>query len=111
MARALVLSVVQGAGLTITYTATALGDMTGWGAHAQIRTVAGGELLVDLNEGSGISIHGPTSIVVLTLTGTQTSALPASGAVFDLFVNPPGDQPIYFGGGSISVIVPVTVKD
>jgi hypothetical protein len=103
------LSVHKGASLTVTFRAKALGDVTTWSAHSQFRDKTGA-LLADLAVGTGITINGPQSEFVLQLTAAQTASPPRPGPFdFDLFVAAPATDPMYLGGGTLTLLPAVTV--
>ena len=60
-------------------------DLTGWTARCQIRDKVGGVILVDLTSSpaAGVTLDASGNITI-TVTATQTTALPAKAAVFDL---------------------------
>lgn len=57
-------------------------DLTAYAGYAQIRTRAGGALLADFT----VVIDAPNGKVTISLTTTQTAALPGKG-VWDLELN------------------------
>lgn len=83
-------------------------DLTGWKARMQIRTKAGGTVLLTLssdpadNAEGEIEIDVPGSALVIKLSAAQTAALSWNGGVYDL----EGIRP---DGAVVSILAPSTV--
>lgn len=86
-------------------------DLTGYTARFQVATRHSAESpLVERTEAAGIALGGAAGTIVITLTETQTAALPALKAVWDLIlVSPSGeDTRLLEGKATITPEVPHT---
>lgn len=66
-------------------------DLTGCTADMEIRPKAGGEILVDLTEGNGITLGGVDGTIAIEIPWQTTQELTTKRAVYDLFITFPGN--------------------
>lgn len=68
-------------------------NLTGWQARMQVRTsVTASSTILNLTNGSGITLGGAAGSIEIHLTATQTAALVAGTFVYDLeLVSPTGE--------------------
>lgn len=89
------LAIEQGASYTLSMTVTDNGvvkDLAGYTAHMQIRLAPDAEAaLIDLTDGSGITLGGGAGTIVVSMTTAQTGALEFSDAVWDLELSKAGE--------------------
>lgn len=69
--------------------------LTGWTAVMQVRRRSGaaGDPVVELSTvGTGIELDGPAGTLTVSLTATETAALPAGRYVYDLEIASPSNE-------------------
>ena len=85
-------------------------DLTGYGAGFAIRSAPGDPVAhAELTDAGGIVIDAPNGKLSITLTAAQTAALAFSRAVYDLFIESPGNTITYLLYGDIGLIPRVAV--
>lgn len=67
-------------------------NLTGYTARLQVRDRVGGEVLLDLSTGDGITLGGPAGTIALAISAVDTAALRFSQAVYDLELTSAGDE-------------------
>ena len=89
-------------------------DLTGSTARMQVRTAIANRSttapLVDLTNGSGITLGGTAGTIVVNITAAQTAALKITRAPYDLFVYSVDGTAIKLLEGVVTVDPMVTVN-
>lgn len=86
-------------------------DLTGATAHLQIRTGVANIVnttLLDLTQGSGITLGGTAGTITITFTASQTASLTVAKAQYDLYVTI-GSTVTRLLEGSVTIDPTVTV--
>lgn len=69
-------------------------NLTGYTAQLDARD-ANGNLIISLStSNSGIAITGPTGLIALSISATDTASLPLGSYSYDLLINAPDSGPI-----------------
>lgn len=116
MAGKLDITIEQGADFKLdlvweTGTPSAPVNLTGYSARVQVATRhSAATPLVERTQAAGIALGGAAGTVVITLNETQTAALPAQKAVWDLVLTSPAgdDVRLLEGTATITPEVPHT---
>lgn len=115
------LNVRQRAGYSVTFTYLSPPDpetptvpgppinVTGWTALMQFRDAPGKLVLLELTDGSGITVGTDDGTFAVMITGDQTATLNFRSCFYDLFVTAPGGEPINLVGGRVSVKPAISV--
>lgn len=86
-------------------------NLTGWTARMQVRrrqNPAGTPLLDLTNTNGGLVLNGPAGSVTVVMSATQTAALPAERAIYDLELVAAGGDVERFIHGNVLVLAEVT---
>lgn len=79
----------------------ALVDLTGYSARFQVATRhSAATPLIERTQVAGIALGGAAGTIVITLNETQTAALPAQKAVWDLVLTSPAGEDVRLLEGS-----------
>lgn len=78
-------------------------DLTGYTAQMQVREESGGDLLLDLTTGSGITITAASGKIDIVLMADQTTALEVQNAKYDLLIKSSEDTVTYLLKGDFIV--------
>lgn len=81
-------------------------DVTGWDALLQLRDLPGSEVLLSLDQDSGITVGTTDGTFIVAMTAEQTSAFTFRRCQYDLLVTPPSSDPIRLIQASTVFITP-----
>lgn len=102
----------QGATFEVTWTWWATDvtpmNLTGYTAHAQVRSAESDDLLIDLKDGAGITLGGALGTVKLAMAATDTATVPGGLGKWDIELTAPNAEVYRLLEGSFTIYPEVT---